>query len=301
MNKIQLTRHGNEEIRHVLLECGYDSDGRLLWTSTEGHSRATYAYQMGKLVAYTNPLGGRCCARYDGDGRCIQVWEAIGKYSRSFAYDPVRMTTKVVDSLGYSTLYRLDEQGHLKEKVDAIAGVTTYVRDDQGSLIAKLNPDGEPSVVYHAEANGDRVTKTSANGASTTLEFGPSGKVVAVTDAAGGRWSYDRDSYGKIRGLTSALGRTWRFDYDRQGRFRRIAGPGDCELEHVWTDDGRRYVLSDRLGTIADKQYDAVGRIIGFRGQRGAAFSVEILRAPSKSSRTSTAALVNMKWTPWET
>ena len=275
VTKIQLARHGSEEVGHLLLQCEYDSEGRLLWTSNGRDPRSTYAYHMGRLVAYSNPLGGRCCARYDGDGRCVQVWEQQGQFSRSFAYDRVRMTTKVVDSFGYSTLYRFDEQGNLKEKVDALAGVTTYVRDDKGRVIAEFNPAGDPSVVYQADEGGNRVTKTSANGASTTLEFGPNGEVVAVVDATGGRWKYERDSHGKIGGLTSAMGRTWKFAYDRKGRFRRIAGPGDWELEHSWTDDGRQYTLSDRLGTLAKKQFDALGRIVAFRGQRGAAFSVQ--------------------------
>jgi RHS repeat-associated protein len=274
LQRVVFSTHGAARVGHLVLECGYDAHDNLAWTSNGSRARATYVYDRGKLVAYTNPLGGTYCAQYDPQGRCIQVWEQHGRYSRRFAYDPVRLTTEVVDSAGYSSLYRFDAQGRLIEKVDPLGGQTSYVRNENGELIVELNPLGQPSVFYNAEPDGSRLTKTDADGSSTALEFGRDGEVTAVIDAAGSRWEYERDERGRIASLRSPLANRWAFEYDRMGRVGKARNPDGRDIEHQWSADGRHYRASDPLGTLAEKQFDSLGRLVAFRGLRGAAFSV---------------------------
>jgi len=274
LQRVVLNSHGNSKVDHIVLECGYDMAGNLSWTSESSRDRASYAYDKGKLVAYTNALGGTYCAQYNSDGQCVRVWEKDGTYSRQLSFDLTRLTTEVINSLGFGTLYRFDAQGMLIEKVDPLCGVTKYIRNEKGELISEINPNGQPSMLYRADPDQNRITKIDVNGSTTTLEFDSSGEVIAVVDAAGSRWEYQRDQLGRIVGLRTPMANDWNFEYDLMGRFWKSRNPDGWTIEHRWGEDGHHYSLSDPLGTLAEKQFDSLGRIVSFRGLRGAAYSV---------------------------
>lgn len=274
LHRIVLSTHGSSKVDHIVLECGYDATGNLAWTSNNSRDRASYTYDNGKLVTYTNALGGTYCAQYNSEGKCVRVWEQHGAYSRHLSFDLKQLTTEVIDALGFRTLYRFDAQGMLIEKVDPLCGVIKYIRNEKGELISEINPVGQPSVLYHADSDKNRLTKIDVNGSTTVLEFDGNGEVIAVVDAAGGRWEYNRDQFGRMIGLCTPEANHWNFEYDLMGRFQKIRKPDDSTIEHRWSKDGCHYSLSDSLGTLAEKQFDSLGRIVSFHGLSGAAYSV---------------------------
>lgn len=273
LHRIILSWRGFEEQR-VVLECGYDSSDRLSWTADGSGALATYDYDGDNLVAYTNPLGGTYFARYDDGGRCVRLWERDGSYSRQFAYDPGRRTTKVIDSLGYVTLYRFDGGGRLLEQIDPLGGVTKYIRNDQGELLAKLDPSGYPIVAYHSGPEARRLMRIDASGSTTVLEVNDDGDLIGVVDATGGSWEYQRDDRGRTIALKTPEGNSWRFGYDLMGRVSSVTTSDGHTFVREWSANGRDLRISDSQGVIEEKCYDDLGRIFSYRGLRGSAFTI---------------------------
>jgi len=274
LNRIDLSRSGSNE-RRVVFECGYDLSERLSWTADGNGARTAYAYDGDKLVEYTNSLGGTYCARYDERGRCVRLWERDGSYSRQLTYDPVRRTTEVVDSLGYTSLYRFDEGGRIMERVDPLGGVIKYIRNERGELLAKVDPSGHPQTFYHSEPRTRQLMRTDASESTTTLELNDHGDLIAVVDAAGGTWEYQRDDRGRAIALKTPEENTWRFVYDSMGRVSSMTSPEGHTTTREWRDNGRALRILDPEGAVVEKRYDDLGRIVSYRGLRGSAFTVK--------------------------
>lgn len=274
LNRIDLSRNGSND-RRVVFECGYDLDERLSWTADGTGARATYAYDGEKLVAYTNPLGGTYCARYDDSARCIRIWERDGSYSRQLNYDIEQRATGVVDSLGYTNLYRFDEGGRIMERVDPLGGVTQYLRNEGGELLAKVDPSGHPETVYHSEPGTRRMMRIDASESTTALELNDHGDLTTVVDTAGGTWEYQRDDVGRAIALKTPEENTWRYGYDSMGRVSSMTSPDGHTTTRQWHDNGRMLRILDPEGAQVEKRYDDLGRIISYRGLRGSAFTVK--------------------------
>jgi RHS repeat-associated protein len=274
LNQIVMVSHAGKHIDQLLLECGYDASGNLIWTKDGNGAMHEYAYSAHHLVAVANPLGGIYCAEYDAQGRCIRKWERNGTYSRQLSYDARRRVTRVIDSIGYTTLYRFDEQGMLAELVDPLGGVTKFVRDQTGAIVATLDPSEETVVLYRADDEGRRLFRTDAGGATTVLELDAQGEIVAAVDACGHRWGYRGDGKGNITEYRSPQGYAWHVHYDSRGEIAKVIDPDGWETEYRRARDGLEQISSDRAGVTAIRKFDSFGRLIGYTEGDGAELSI---------------------------
>lgn len=255
-----------------LLECEYDTNDFLVASMDVHGARHEFHYESGRLVSYVNPLGGVEYAQYDAEGRCRRKWEQGGCENVQFFYDPKSHTTRLIDSRGYTWLYRFNESGALLSKTDPLGGVTGNVLDGAGQLLATFDPKGEIEEAYLVEDAGTRYVHIGPGNVHDTFEYNDKGDVVANTDACGNRWERVPDERGGVRQIKSPLGYLWSFKRDRSRT--EVIEPDGETTSYETDDDGHKMIITDALGNRDQFYFDVIGRLIGVLHSSG--FSMEV-------------------------
>ncbi len=261
LRQVVLTRHAGVDLHHVLFECHYDREGRLV-ASVDWHgAHHRYEYEGRYLVVYTNPLGGTYHAAYNGDGQCVGTWEKGGRRLRSLEFDVRRHTTLVGNSLGLATLYRFNEDGVLLERVDPVGGVTRAVLDAEGRLLGTIDPTGQPRILRYRD-NAGRWCTTNGAGETTALELDAGGRVAAAVDPRGNRWQYENDEVARTASITTPNGHTWQIGFDERGMISRTVDPEGEEQRYRLSRDGREESIWDSATAVQRRKFDSLGRLI---------------------------------------
>jgi RHS repeat-associated protein len=266
LERVTLSAHAGRKVQHLLLECRYDREGRLVQSTDARGGVHRYGYDGRYLVSYTNPLGGGYGAAYDGAGCVVRVWEQQGRRSRYFRYDAERRTTWVTDSLGHTTLFRFNEQGALLERVDPAGGVTRSLLNDAGAVTAVIDPTGQIREFLHSREDG-KVCTTNGDGATTAVELDPGGRAVAIQDVCGHQWKYERDDKGKVVAFATPAGHAWKLGMNKRGELTRITDPGGGVETFDPSPDGSAEIRRDAAGRETTRHYDALGRIVAIHSR----------------------------------
>lgn len=189
----------------------------------------------------------------------------------SWSYDDlgdVRLYSATVGGADvFAEQYIRDDAGRITERVETLYGVTTrfgYGYDDAGRLETVTREGGVISVYGH-DANGNRLTHTTAGGTATathddedrllsyggrTFTYTPNGELATVTDGASVT-RYEYDALGALRKVVLPSGEV--VEYVSDGMQRRVGRKVNGSLDRVW-------LYTDRLRIVAE--LDAAGAIV---------------------------------------
>ncbi len=282
------------------LSVGYDPGGRVSTvTVPTGIRRYAYAATTGQLTTVTAPDGGTLTYTYDGGLVLGEAWggpagailgqvgwtydadvrvaaEAVnGAHAISYAYDPDSLVT----AAGALSLtrdpatalveiqYTRDVLGRITAKTETVEGVptTTGYRYDLAGRLDQVTTNGIVTASYGYDANGNRVSRTTASGTETgtsdaqdrLLTYGSAsytytanGELATKTDAAG-TTTYQYDVLGNLLSVTLPNGT--RVDYVIDGRNRRIGKKVNGTLVQGW-------LYRDGLKPVAE--LDGAGNLV---------------------------------------
>lgn len=251
-----------------------------------------------RLIAVTQPDGGRWTMHYGADGRRSRVEDPTGSVT-GFAYNDRGHVVATIDPLGSRTDFVLDGAGlvlavshpsgrRLSVGRDAFgrvveadspessvragwspggrplwrrdeAGVEQWRYDAQGNVVERVDQSGSVSTFTYG-AFDLRLSAAEPDGATTWFTYDSALRLVGVQNPARSDWTYRYDDRGNLVEERDYNGATTTYDYDAANQLvRRTNGAGQS------LDFGY-----DLLGRVASKrtveettsfEYDAFGRL----------------------------------------
>jgi RHS repeat-associated protein len=288
----------------------------------EGHAES-FDYVNHLLVQETDKSGLSFYFQYDGaaaSAKCVRTWGDGGIYDHVLSYTPG--ATFVENSLGETTVYRLDENRQVVETVRPDGTSTKYEYDPRhGKLVAEENASGRTETTYDDagrmvafgrdgqalgeiayDSKGRAIGMRGPNGFVETYELDVWGNVLAVASPDGivERTFVDGQIVEERRGEENTrfrydgrglLVETTRHDgtsvcttYDTLGRETLIAR-GDDKLAYEWSSRGDIVAMTTPAGVVHRYEYDAARRAVGYAdGVRRAQLRYAFLEKPLEAS-----------------
>ncbi len=240
----------------------------LIATTDRSQASCTYAYQDHLLTSVTNRIGGHLYYQYDRDRRCVRTWRDGGVQYREIRHHHARMITAVIDSHGYTTLYRNNEKGLTEEEVDLLGRTKRDVYDGDGNLLLNNSAAGGlQEVLIHDKVN--KVVRLISNIGEIRFEVNDMGQPLSFTNAEGQTSLYEYDHGGNLTRSVSPLGAEWRFFYDQFGRLVRTVDPIGYEVRHERTSNPPTTADVDALGVLSKRSFDIYGNLIALENESG--------------------------------
>lgn len=279
LRKITTTTVG---LSPIITTYGYDDNGNVTSViDAEGNEvkyEFTYDRQIKSITQYksSTPVvtnyeySATGCASCGGGGgdRLTHLVDAK-QQGTSFQYDKLGRLEYEIDPLGNKLHYTYYDNNLMKEKYDATTIpeklLTTYVYNNRGQITDKIHTDG---TAEHSTYYPDGKLQTISNQNITyTHEWYANGWLKSVTDDQGRKISYDEyDNLGQRTKVTILEGspdqRVITYDYDSANRPWRITSNAGT-FSYAYDNLGRRDTISYPNGTVADYEFDELGRLSG--------------------------------------
>jgi YD repeat-containing protein len=239
----------------------YDAAGRLVRFADAGGFVTEYSYDAGgRMVGESTPGGAAYRFAYDARGRCVET-TAQGRYDyKALAYADAGDWTRVTDSVGGETLYRLDEAGRVTTRVSAAGLVAAYEFDEHGRPTAHTLPeDGGLTTRFAYDAAGNRSEVARGWGGVYAFAFDDRHLPVAATDPAGRRWTREYDAAGFVTATANPLGETWGSAYDDRHDLVAVAAPHGHRRLLEYDARGDVVRVTDYEGAVTHYAYEPRG------------------------------------------
>ena len=209
--KVISDRYGNRTVYER------DSSGNITKIINPDNSFRSYQYDdYNNLIMESDELGNRTEYVYDADKvkliNKIQPLNGTAVYSESVNPDAFAITTY--------TYYSNQEASRLGYKAN-------------GLLKSEIDPEGN-EVSYAYDAEGNKVSVTTAEGHTTTFEYNEIGWLMSQTSPLGYQTRYDYDKSGRLVRTVQEGGETNVVSYDTLGRVIQTVTPN----EYNPADDG---------------------------------------------------------------
>jgi len=262
-------------------EYSYDDRGRL--TGVTDSTAVPYVYEYddaNRIAAWIDRVGYRYTYEYDGLGRVVRTDGDDGYMVGTFDYRAAERTTVFTNSLGHTTAYRYDENGHISAatdprgntvvseydrfgrlltRIDALGGRTVHEHDEQGDLLRVQGPDGSVTTLAYNRLH-QVVEKRTPDGALWRREYDERGNMSAFVDPSGARSSYTYTAAGAIQTGVDALGNVTRFVADAAGLPVESVDPLGGTTHAERDAFGRTTAITDALGGVTRTGWSIEGR-----------------------------------------
>ncbi len=112
------------------------------------------------------------------------------------------------------------------------------------------------------DAQGRLVSRTDADGRTTTYSYDDQGRLVGIEDPDGGRTTIVRDADGWAQSLTDPVGKTTTFERDDRGDLVRIENPDGSTRTFTYDDAHHLVTQTDAAGRTTTYTYNELGSVI---------------------------------------
>ncbi|AGC46191.1 hypothetical protein MYSTI_04902 [Myxococcus stipitatus DSM 14675] len=270
------------------IEIQHDASGRVLALVQRREGRR---YQLGYNAAgrvtevrLSNPLGASSSKQqlpgrdslvlkyaYDGNGRLIEMTDALGNGSR-YEYDPLGRLVREVTLGGMVFRFSYDAQGRCKE---------TTGQDDFDQISLEFDPARRVTVA------------TNSLGHPTRYHWNEAGQVEQVVSPLGNTRTTAYDEYGRITRQVQPGGSTTTYAYDASGNLAKEVSPTGATTAFEYNAQHQLLCTTDALGHRWTQAYDAQGRLVSatdpleqtWSYDYGAEGDLVGIRSPSRGTR----------------
>lgn len=276
-----------------------DSFGRVARTAGPGDRLQDWSWRDGRLVvtdALGRPLEVRPGPGHNGEGRSVEVQDALGRKARAWYApdeggaehlvgweDPRGLQTwvsragqgmSVVDGAGRSWRVDLDEAGQVQRVSDPGGQRWSWRRDAQGRVVGIEEPAGR---IHAWERDGEgRLAAVGRGPMPTCLRWDPEGRLIEIQDPTGGLTRLDRDGAGHVLRIIDPLGNTVSFQRGMDGMPEVIDGRVPGERWRIERDLlGRPTRVQGPDGRRLELVRSGAGRLISLRDPDRGAFSLD--------------------------
>ena len=217
------------------VEFGYNSLGLPGSQTINGTSSVSYTYDNDDLLL---SAGAMTLGRSASTGQVQTL--TLGDLVDTLSYDSfgdVDGSATLYDGTDEVYEYALvrDQFGRIIQDEQTVEGGTPvtweYGYDDRGRL-ETVDQDGLPYASYTYDANGNRLSVTTAGTTSATYD----GQDRILTHGA---WTYTHGANGEIKQKTDGQGTTWKYAYDALGNLLSVTLPDLTVIRYEYDAAGR--------------------------------------------------------------
>jgi YD repeat-containing protein len=278
----------------------YDAVGHLISKTTaagtaDARTTQTRYNGLGQVTAQLTPQGSAAITAGMTQTQINAVW---AQYSVTYTYDAAGLRTSATDQNGLTTYFYYDEDGRLRFTVDAAGDVTETQYDAFGRVtkqiaydtaistsgltggriattniaslvVAKASIDSATTTAYGYSAAGRTETTTTAEGASTSVQFDAFGDVASSTKSISSSQSVTTNNVYDARGLLlqsttdpTGIDAIHKDQYDAFGRVSQSTDADGNITYYTYDQLGREVQTQDGLLVNTYTTYDAFGRVL---------------------------------------
>ena len=220
-----------------------------------------FAYVEHRMVRHTDRNGLSFYYDYDNQWRVVHAWGDGGLYDYRFAYNEILHQTEITDSLGNTTVVKLDEDQLPLCEIDPLGGVTVYEYDEAGRTVAVTAPEGlRTSFVY--DGYGNLLKTVLPDGSAVSAAFNEGHKPVSMLDPEGGEWSQEWDAQGNLIRQVTPSGAATQYEYNEQGDLLHVTDPAGQRTTLSYDPLGFLAGLTDAMGQGAQFKHDVLGNLL---------------------------------------
>ncbi len=213
----------------------YDNNFRVTSLAVNGTNPIALAYDLDGLPVQVGALTLTRNAQNE-----LITGTALGTITDATTYDvfgaPASYVATRAGNAVYSTTYIRDALGRIVSKSETIGGVThvfAYAYDPAGRL-TEVRLDGALSSSYGYDINGNRLSRTDADG-TTSAAYDAQDRLEQF-----GTTTFTHNASGE-RSSTTTGGQTTTYGYDSLGQLNGVTLPGATRIDYV-LDGGQRRV-----------------------------------------------------------
>ncbi len=252
------------EERHVFVQYQYDPAGNLMSVIDALGSPYTFAYDSHLMVRHTDRNGLSFYYDYDesskGEWRVVHAWGDGGLYDYTFEYFDELNERRITDSLGHTSLVKLNEAGLPISEIDPLGGMMIFEYDDRGRTSAVVDQDGNRTE-YDYDESGNLLKLTHPDGYSLQTEFDKTNKAVKIIDNNDAHWQQKWDPRGLVIEQVTPLGHYSHYEYDKHGQIIASIDPRGFRTTFSFDWVGNLSSIKDALKHRTLLTYDILGNI----------------------------------------
>ena len=241
----------------------YDPAGNLIGMSAPNNTSSRYSYddanQLTSVVNRSIDQVRSFSYVLDKVGNRLQVISQSGK-KVSYGYDALYRLTTWVDPAGRTTHYAYDDVGNRISTTEPSGVITNYSYDSDDRLL------NMGSTAFTYDANGNRLTKTTAHG-TVNYHFDALNRLSSVIgDGVESRFKYDGDG-NRVQQEVKGLAFAYLNDTARALPSVLNEERSDGEVNYVY---GRSLISSSGTPQRYFYQYDGLGSVVNITNHAGA-------------------------------
>lgn len=227
-----------------------DANNNLTQFTDANNQTTKYSYSSPGLLTQIflpqNPLVAAATYTYDSLKRLQTSADAL---NHTYTYFNAGSRMQVVDPVGNSKIWYLNEDGEETSFTDELGKTTLYEYDGLGRLKKRTEPEGNYTS-WTFDSKNNILTETQVAKAGSGLS-----NIVST-------WTYDA-TYNRPHTLLDARNNTWTWNYDpATGNLLSFVQPvvGGQTPQKSWTYNGRGQVLlyTDETGIVTQFNYDTL-------------------------------------------
>lgn len=218
-------------------------------------SQINYAYDdADNIISVTDSEGKVLVTHtYDTNGRGLSSSLANSVDSITIQY-PSSSSTVVTDSAGNNTTYLYSTISN-----------KNYLTDVQGPGCNSCG--ARNNLFFELDESGNRLSRTDANGNTTSYTYDSADNLITRTNAAG-TWMYTYNSFGEILSAKDPQGNTTTYLYDANGNLESVTEPSPDggatpgpNTQFQYDVKGELIKVTDPLGNSTSISYSPAGLI----------------------------------------
>lgn len=207
------------------------------------------------------------------------VYDALGRLRDSGFAD----ANAAIDPLdGFSSRFKYDKSGRVREAIDPLGRVTRFEYDRQGNVVKQFNPDGT-QLSHEYDPFGNRIATTDPLGRITRFVYDSRNRMVQTIYADGAIQRLRYDGAGNVVAKIDAFGNATTFKYDAAGRLLETKLPdpdgplnddggnnlGEPTTTNKYDKLGNLIETIDPEANVAQFKYDKLGRVVQSQTLKG--------------------------------
>ena len=258
-----------------------DPDRRVTSQAFPGGGGAEFRYDdpAGVTTVTSTPSGAQVIFQADAQGRMIRATDPAGN-AATFSYNADGYLTDAVTPGGTQVTQVRDQRGNVTA-ITFGGATSTWDYDDQDRVTSMTGPDGAvtsyaypassriPSEITEANgavmrftvAGGLLMSRTNADGDTTSFGYDAAGNLVSVTNPLGEVSRFGYDTAGNLTQQTTPSDRTTSFTYDGAGRLTGMINPASQTSSYRYSPGGLLLEITDATGASTVNAYDEAGRL----------------------------------------
>lgn len=256
----------------------YDGAGRALSVKDATGVITDYAYHPRGWLTATKIRGGNDTTETDDRITLIEYWptglvkqvtQPDGSFT-AYAYDAAHRLTDIVDGLGNTIHYTLDNAGNrtqedTKDASGTLKRTLSRIFNQLGQLQTQKDALNHPTgFTYDPNGNTDQVTDALNRVADN--DYDPLNRLKRTLQDVGGiaaETKFEYDTLDNLTKVTDPKGLDTTYGYNGLGDLLTLVSPDTGTASYTYDSAGNRKTQIDARGVTATYAYDALNRLTG--------------------------------------